>query len=155
MVLNTCEMWFNGIRIASFFFKKIPKNRPATWSLVPRSPFVISLNKLVYLHKFTYTCGSPRRMWWRACREEEKDEFFHHFYSFRLLQERAVLLQAPDIGVEPLHSDEPLRSNLSKILGGLKGRQMSESKLPNKGWVVMPKYVAEFLPLAKESQAFD
>ena len=35
----------------SFFFKKIPKNRPATGGSVPRSPSVIRLNKLVYLHK--------------------------------------------------------------------------------------------------------
>ena len=50
MVLNTCEMWSNGIKIA-FFFKKITKNRPATGGYVPRSPYVIRLNKLGYLHK--------------------------------------------------------------------------------------------------------
>ena len=52
MVLNSCEMWSNGIKIA--FFKKIPKNRPATGGFVPRSPSVIRLNKLVYLHKSPY-----------------------------------------------------------------------------------------------------
>ena len=35
----------------SFFFKKIPKNRPATGGFIPRSPSVIRLSKLVYLHK--------------------------------------------------------------------------------------------------------
>ena len=34
-----------------FFSKKIPKNRPATGGFVPRSPSVIRLSKLVYLHK--------------------------------------------------------------------------------------------------------
>ena len=49
MVLNTCEMWSNGIKIA-FFSKKFQKNRSATRGFVPRSPSVIRLNKLVYLH---------------------------------------------------------------------------------------------------------
>ena len=52
------------------------------------------------------TCGSPQRMWWRASGGEEKNMQFH--------------------------SDEPLRSNLSKIPVGLKGRQISDSKLSNK-----------------------
>ena len=50
MVLNACEMWSNGIKIA-FFSKKNPKNRPATGGFIPRSPSVIRLIKLVYLHK--------------------------------------------------------------------------------------------------------
>ena len=49
MVLNTCEMWFNGIKIA--FFQKNSKKSPSDWGLVPWSPSVIRLNKLVYLHK--------------------------------------------------------------------------------------------------------
>ena len=49
MVLNTCKMLSNGITIA--FFKKIPKNRPATGGFVPRSPSVIRLSKLVYYQK--------------------------------------------------------------------------------------------------------
>ena len=36
MVLNTCEMWSNGIKIA-FCFKKIPKNRPAIEGFIPSS----------------------------------------------------------------------------------------------------------------------
>ena len=50
MVLNTYEMWSNGIKIA-FFSKKIAKNRPETGGFVPRSPSVIRLSKLVYLRK--------------------------------------------------------------------------------------------------------
>ena len=50
MVLNTCEMWSNGTKIA-FFFKKIPKNRTATGGFIPTSLSVIRLSKLVYLHK--------------------------------------------------------------------------------------------------------
>ena len=40
-------MWSNGIKVAFFF----QKNCPATGGFVPRSPSVIRLNKLVYLHK--------------------------------------------------------------------------------------------------------
>ena len=50
MVLNTCEMWSNGTEIA-FFFKKIPKSCLLTGGSVPRSPSLIRLNKLIYLHK--------------------------------------------------------------------------------------------------------
>ena len=50
MVLNTCEMWSNGIKIA-FFFQKIPKNCRATGGFISRSPSVIRLSKLVCLHK--------------------------------------------------------------------------------------------------------
>ena len=49
MVLNTCKTWSKGIKIAFFFL--ITKNRPATGGYVPRSPSVIRLSKLVYLHK--------------------------------------------------------------------------------------------------------
>ena len=63
---------------------------------------------------------------------EEKDTSFHHFYSFWLLLEQAVLLQASEVGVKPLRSNELLHSNLFEILSGLKGRRMSKSKLPNK-----------------------
>ena len=64
--------------------------------------------------------------------EKEKDASLHHYYSFQLLQERVVLLQGPDVVVMPLHSNEPLHSNFSEILGRLNGRRTSESKLPNK-----------------------
>ena len=37
MALNTCEMWFNGIKIA-FFSKKLQKNRPAAGGFAPRPP---------------------------------------------------------------------------------------------------------------------
>ena len=40
---------------------------------------------------------------------------------------------------ESSRSDDPLHSNLSEILGGLKGRRTLESKLPNKRWIVMSK----------------
>ena len=32
MALNTCELWFNDIKIA-FFFQKITKNRPTAGGL--------------------------------------------------------------------------------------------------------------------------
>ena len=35
MVLNTCELWSNGIKIASFFLQKITKNCTAAGSLAP------------------------------------------------------------------------------------------------------------------------
>ena len=63
---------------------------------------------------------------------EEKHASLYHYYSFQLLQERAVLLQGPDVGVMLLHSNEPLHSNFSEIFGRLNGRRTSESKLPNK-----------------------
>ena len=43
MTLNTCEMWFNGIKVA-VFFQKITKNRPAAakvsggWTPLPQTP---------------------------------------------------------------------------------------------------------------------
>ena len=36
MALNTCEMWFNGIKIA--FFPKIYKKSPNGWALFPLAP---------------------------------------------------------------------------------------------------------------------
>ena len=50
VVLNTCEMWSNGIKIA-FFSKKFQKIAQRLGVFVPRSPSVIRLNKLIYLHK--------------------------------------------------------------------------------------------------------
>ena len=37
MALNTCEMWFNGIKIA-VFSKKLTKNRPTAGGFAPRPP---------------------------------------------------------------------------------------------------------------------
>ena len=49
MALNTCEMWFNGIKIASFF-QKITKNRPAAGGFAPRPPAVIRLSNNSFAH---------------------------------------------------------------------------------------------------------
>ena len=49
MVLNTCEMWSNGIKIA-FFPKKNAKKLPSSWGFGPKPPSVIPLSKLVCLH---------------------------------------------------------------------------------------------------------
>ena len=37
MALNTCKMWFNGIKIA-FFSKNLQKNRPTAGVFAPRPP---------------------------------------------------------------------------------------------------------------------
>ena len=41
MALNTCEMWFNGIKIA-FFPKKLQKS-PSDWRLCPQTPIATGL----------------------------------------------------------------------------------------------------------------
>ena len=63
MALNTCEMWFNGIKIA-FFSKKLQKS-PNGWGLrpqtlkpsaaggpAPKLPSVIPLNYTSFLNTF-------------------------------------------------------------------------------------------------------
>ena len=51
MTLNTCEMWFNGIKIA-FFNQKITKNRPAAEGFAPRPPSVKPLSDTSFLNTF-------------------------------------------------------------------------------------------------------
>ena len=48
MLLNTCKMWSNGIKIT--FFQKNPKKLPSIWGFGPKPPSVIRLSKLVFLH---------------------------------------------------------------------------------------------------------
>ena len=49
MALNTCKMWFNGIKIA-VFSKKLTKNRPTAGGFAPRPPAVIRLRYTSFLN---------------------------------------------------------------------------------------------------------
>ena len=70
MALNTCEMWSNGIKIASFFMPKITKNCRAVGGLALRllqTPSVMGLsyisllNTSPNLHFCSFFCLSPLR----------------------------------------------------------------------------------------------
>ena len=70
MVLNTCEMWSNGIKI-TFFPKKMQKKLPSNWGFGPKPPSVIRLSKLVCLHTspnlhiFIFNFWFKRSLFWK------------------------------------------------------------------------------------------
>ena len=49
MALNTCEMYFNGIKIV-VFSKKLTKNRPTAGGFAPRPPSVLRLRYTTFLN---------------------------------------------------------------------------------------------------------
>ena len=49
MALNTCEMYFNGIKMA-VFSKKLSKNRPTAGGFAPRPPSVLRLRYTTFLN---------------------------------------------------------------------------------------------------------
>ena len=50
MAMNTCEMWFDGIKKGSFFFKKLQKIGQRPEALPPRPPAVIRLSNNSFAH---------------------------------------------------------------------------------------------------------
>ena len=53
MALNTCQMWFNGLKIS--FFQKLTKNRPAAGGFAPKPPEPPAAPQNLSVMRLSYT----------------------------------------------------------------------------------------------------
>ena len=146
-----------------FFFKKIPKNRPATGGFISRSQSVIRLSKLVYLHKAPnldiFICNfcfksSPFTKLSVKCQTRPRLLIFH---SMTPLSHKKFLFRK--ILMTSLHVIFGLGPPQSKILATPMHGEWHFEPCPPKSLLVLPKafvveQLANFCPKTDHHKRF-